>query len=104
MENKKDVFDRGKEIGVQPPSDTHSNDNTILEQLQDAENQILFGQFTQNNYSLEENLQKLVVNYRELAKQGNPEAQYKYGMFLRQGIGVKKNFRETLKYLKLSAK
>ena len=40
MENKKDVFDRGKEIGVQPPSDTHSNDNTILEQLQDAENQI----------------------------------------------------------------
>ena len=64
----------------------------------------LFGQFTQNNYSLEENLQKLVVNYRELAKQGNPEAQYKYGMFLRQGIGVKKNFREALKYLKLSAK
>ena len=40
MENKKDVFDRGKEIGVQPPSDTHSNDNTILEQLQDSENQI----------------------------------------------------------------
>ena len=40
MENKKDVFDRGKEIGVQPPSDTHSNDNTILEQLQDAENSL----------------------------------------------------------------